>query len=322
MIGRVSRVVCPSIGSFQDVSAMPSHRLRWIAKALAITATALLLLVGFGYAWRQYTYPYGWSHCCLKGLGIALQQYAEEHDGHFPAGGACPEASLSLLDRGRNGFYAGELCGKTKSAEAAKAILERGELLGPDTCDWHYVEGLTLSDDSRLALVWDKVGLGHNGERLSGGGHSIWRLGCGDEVIPGSEWPRFLEEQERLMAARTEATKKGLPALTAKVRLPSGEIVDHYDAPYSLEESHSYSSGGGGSHGPWTGPKLDASVLRWQKLSGDSTWTFLLSLNGWKSKPVKVQVLHGRVIPNSVIFEMQTDDAGQPQGPPASDQLR
>jgi hypothetical protein len=179
-----------------------------------LAAIAGLFAAAYGwycyeYGWHCYKYPYGWTHCCLKGIGIALEIYAQKYDGHYPAGARCPEASLSLLYKdSRFGIQGNYLCGKTKSAEAAQKILETGGLLGPDTCDWHYVEGLTTSDDNRLALVWDKVGLGHNGERLWGGGHSIWRLHGGEQIIPGSEWPQFLQEQERLMAARTEAAKQ------------------------------------------------------------------------------------------------------------------
>jgi len=153
------------------------------------------------------SYPYGWSHCCLKGLGLALLQYAEKHDGHFPAGAGSPEASLSLLYREDYGVGAELLRGKTVPVEKVRSILERGELLGPDTCGWHYVEGLTMSDDPELALVWDKVGLGHNGQDLHGG-HSVWFLHGPEEVIPASEWPGFLKRQEELMAARTHNTEQ------------------------------------------------------------------------------------------------------------------
>jgi hypothetical protein len=183
---------------------------RRVLKRSAIVLAVIGTLFAVAYGWYRYTYPYGRSHCCLKGIGIALEMYATRYGGHYPAGGGSPEASLSLLYREHTfeigGYY---LCGKTKSAETAQEILETGGLLGPDTCDWHYVEGLTTSDDDRFALVWDKIGLGHDGERLPDGGHSIWRLHGGEEVISGPEWPKFLEEQERLMAARTEAAKKG-----------------------------------------------------------------------------------------------------------------
>jgi len=187
---------------------MSSPHLRQLVIWLAI----LFILVGsFGvvYGWYRYTFPYGAKHACLKCLGFSLLNYAEQHDGRFPAGGGCPEASLSLLYREHYLVDAYTLSGKTKSTEDAREILERGELLGPETCDWHYVEGLTLSDDPRLALVWDKVGLGHDGQRLPEGGHSVWRLHGPEEVIPGSKWQEFLEEQARLMAARTETARKG-----------------------------------------------------------------------------------------------------------------
>jgi hypothetical protein len=299
---------------------MPTEVGRKALRCSVIGLIVIAALIGAGYGWYCYDFPYGAKHACLKGLGLSLLIYAQQHDGHFPTGGGCPEASLSLLYREHYDMDAYILSGKTKSAEAADEILERGELLGPDTCDWHYVEGLTLSDDARLALVWDKVGLGHNGERLPGGGHSVWRVGCGgEEVIPESEWLKFLEEQERLMAARTEAAKKGWPKLTVKVRLPSGESVDNFDAAYSLHAS--YSAGGGSAS--YSGPKLDKSALRLPRgrSQDDCTETFILSFNGWISKPVVVHELQEKVVPDTVIFEMQPENM-EKSGHPSADQRR
>jgi hypothetical protein len=267
---------------------------------------AIAALIGGGYGWYRYNYPYGAKHACLKCLGASLLMYADRHGSRFPSGGGCPEASLSLLYRAVNESpYV--LSGKTKSAEAAEQILKRGELLGPDTCDWHYVEGLTQCDDPRLALVWDKVGLGHNGERLAGGGHTILRVGSlGEEVIPESEWSAFLEEQERLMAARTDAAKKGLPELTAKIRLPSGEIVDHFDGPYTLSESFTSANGNSGS-GSGSSSQLTASLLRWNRLTDDCTTTYTLSFNGMTSKRVVIKTSQGKAKPDSITFVMQAD---------------
>jgi hypothetical protein len=109
-----------------------------------------LLLAGGGWLYYRWVYPYGWSHSCDKGLMFALHQYAEDHGGAYPTGKATPEASLSLLYP----KYANEylLQGKTVPIDLVKATLERQGWLGPDTCGWHYVEGLTLDDDRRLAL--------------------------------------------------------------------------------------------------------------------------------------------------------------------------
>lgn len=166
---------------------------------------ACALLGGGGGLYYRWQYPYGWSHSCESCLWTVLVQYAEEHDGAFPAGEATPEASLSLLyPKYANAHL---LQGKTVPLEVVQAILERGERLGPDTCGWHYVEGLTLKDDPRLALVWNKAGLGHNGQRTSDSGREVIRIGY-SEYIPGPRWPAFLQEQQELLAARQEAGKR------------------------------------------------------------------------------------------------------------------
>ena len=123
---------------------------------------------------------------------------------------------------------------------------------------------------------------------------------------PESEWPAFLEEQERLMAARTEAAKKGLPELAAKIRLPSGEIVDHYDGSYSLSETGKCASGNSSSGGCSSAP-LTAAALRWYRLQDDCTTTYTLSFNGWESKPVVVTTSNGKATPDSIVFEMHAD---------------
>ena len=136
---------------------------------------------------------------------FALHQYAEEHGGAYPSGEATPEASLRLLYP--RYVDAEILRGKTVPRKVVQAILDRGEQLGPQTCGWHYVEGLRLDDDRRLALCWDKVGLGHFGERLSDGDRRVLLVNLGHKYIEGSKWQDFLEEQKKLMEERLK--KKG-----------------------------------------------------------------------------------------------------------------
>jgi len=133
---------------------------------------------------------------------MALREYADRHDGWFPRGEATPEASLGLLHREDPEFVTANLLrGKTAPEAAVRARLAAGELLAPATCGWHYVEGLRTDDDPRLALFWDKAGLGHNGERLSGGGHFVCLVGGSIEYVAGAGWEELLAEQARLRAA-------------------------------------------------------------------------------------------------------------------------
>jgi hypothetical protein len=195
--------------------------MRRLFKDFAVGAAAFgCIVVGLFFLARsqQPSYPYGSSHCCLKGLGLALSQCAQKYDGHYPAGAGSPEASLSLLYR-EGSVDANCLRGKTVPVEKVQRILEHGNLLGPGSCGWHYVEGLTTSDDGRLAIVWDKVGLGHNGVDLHGG-HSVWFLGYSEEVVPAAEWSDFLKHQQELMAARRQSTKQHFSPVTEKRRKP------------------------------------------------------------------------------------------------------
>jgi hypothetical protein len=303
------------------VKALRVRRKRFWA---LLSVPAFLAIVMAGYAWYAYEFPYGESHCCDVGLWFGLREYAEKHNGRFPAGQATPEASLSLL-YGENAWGDPKLLrGKTVPESVVREILERGELLGPDTCGWHYVEGLTLADDPRLALFWDKAGLGHIGQRLPNGDRIVCLIRNCHEYIPGEKWADFLQEQEKLWAARTKEAVQATPTLCAKVRLPSGEVVDHFDAGYTLSymEQHESSHGSGRSITPSVvhGDMLRPNMLRWWRLSDlgmggaeKGLLTLNLTLGEWRSAPVEIKISDGVPIPRSFIFDLTAARAEQPQ---------
>jgi hypothetical protein len=169
------------------------------SKIAVVIASVVVLTAGAGYGVYKYSFPYGYSHCCDKMVAFSLLEYARTHDGCFPKGETTPEASLSLLYRqDPNLMY--HLRGKTVPEEVVRSILESGNLLSPETCGWHYVEGLRSDDDPKLALFWDKAGLGHFGERISDGGHSVGFVNGMVDWVPGDQWEQFEAEQARLQA--------------------------------------------------------------------------------------------------------------------------
>jgi hypothetical protein len=174
-------------------------------RLLLLAAIVVLGLAGGGFALYRYNFPFGHSHCCDKQLYFALKDYADNNNGNFPSGEATPEASLSLIHPTFEHGYAYLLCGKTGSESATQEVLDRGELLGPETCGWNYVEGLRSDDDRQLALFWDREGLGHNGQRLAGGGHVVMFVDGFTKHIRASEWDAFLAEQKILFAKRKNA---------------------------------------------------------------------------------------------------------------------
>jgi hypothetical protein len=171
--------------------------LRALFVLMFIVAGLCAAYASFRYWYIKTHYPYGWSHCCDIGLSAALERYAYANGGMFPANESCPEASLSLLYP----TYIDEdtLRGKTVSLEVVEKQLKQGKKLGLNSCGWHHVEGLTNKDDPRLALVWDKVGLGHNGEVLSEGGHFVIFVGGQILYIKEKHWADFEEIQKMLL---------------------------------------------------------------------------------------------------------------------------
>jgi hypothetical protein len=150
-----------------------------------------------------------------------LEAYAARHEGAFPAGESSPEASLSLLYTNVDGVTPELLRGKTVPEPLVRQILSRGCLLGPDSCGWHYVEGLRTDDNPHLAIFWDKVGLDHAGQRLSKGGHVVMLLDKNRKYVPAREWDTFLEEQRKFWADRTNGTEL---AISATTRIAGDEV--------------------------------------------------------------------------------------------------
>ena len=192
---------------------------RVAATVILVTIAALVMGGSVYYRWK---FPYGYSHCCLVALDLALNEYAADRNGWFPAGESSPEASLCLLYRVKKagdayGYVPDPelLRGMTVPTEKVRAILESGRLLGPDTCGWHYVEGLTYKDD-RIAILWPKVALGHNGGRHRDGGRQVLFANCSADWVTGDQWPAFLEEQAELLRQRLKDRSPQQPTRTGR----------------------------------------------------------------------------------------------------------
>jgi hypothetical protein len=171
---------------------------RKVVLAVVIPLAAAALAVVGRYCWLRYEYPYGYHRACHRQVILALIQYADDHDDKFPSGGATPEASLSALYHGKYITDPGTLAGNGKSAEVARQILESGGVLGPDTCDWHYVEGVHHDASATIAIFWDKSSFDHTGRRLHGGHMAGFNDGH-VETIPAERWQEFLAEQEKMV---------------------------------------------------------------------------------------------------------------------------
>jgi hypothetical protein len=249
----------------------------------------------------KVTFPYGQSRCCIIQMMNALEQYADENGGRYPAGGATPEGSLSLLYKS-NYVDAYVLRGMTVPEKTVRSILDAGEVLGPESCGWHYVPGLTLSDDAGLALLWCKLPLGHNGQRTKDGGRQVVFIGNGIEWISGDKWAAFLSEQNALLEHRSSRAVSGLPLVTGSIELPDGDHLNRFDGPCTTREETKGPDGSG--HGTSSGGGCD---LRWyQPPIHDGAVTRTLSFSNLVSDPVTVVFTNGIPDVSNFVYRMRS----------------
>lgn len=264
------------------------------------------------------------SHCCILIVGGALKSYAGDHGGQFPAGKPTPEASLSLLYQG--GYAdASLLRGKTVPEKTVATVLKSGALLGPDSCGWHYVEGLTTNDDGRIAILWDKVGLGHNGQRLKQGGHEVVFVDGDRQFVPGKDWDTFLKGQEDLLAARVAVSNRGKAVVTGQFYFATGnsqwqsshhgnftlytKTLENYRKDkyvYSIEPPLDAANG-------YTvfrsGNALVPSALTWYRadVPTNGVVEYTLTFPGFRSWPVVVEFENGSPSENHILFQMSRE---------------
>jgi hypothetical protein len=274
--------------------------------AVIILGIIAVLAIAMG-TYYKAKFPYGSSHCCIINVMDSLEMYAEEHVGHYPTGGASPEASLSLLCRS-NYLDAYTIRGMTVPEKTVRTILESGGLLGPDTCGWHYTDGLTRADDQRIALLYCKQPLGHNGDKTKDGGRQVVFVGGRIGWISGEKWPSFLQEQNELLSKRSTRAKSGGPLVNAIIELPNGRQVENVDGGYSIREQ----DGGADSfsiNGTSSGTSLSRDELAWynppfqDQFSGFVTRT--LSFSNLVSAPVTVTFTNGIPDKANVVFKMR-----------------
>ena len=273
-------------------------------RGIILVLVMIVVVAGIIVGYRRAMYPYGQSHCCILGMMFALEGYAQENGGKYPAGGESPEADLSLLFKSQH-VDANTLRGMTVPEKVVQRILDRGDLLGPESCGWQYVPGLTLADDPGLALLWCKSALDHNGRRSKDGGREVVFIGADRRRISGDRWPTFLERQKDLMSRRSKREMDGEPLVTGLVELPDGSLIDHVDASYTMtEESKGPDSSGTGSS---SGQGFSSSLLVWYRaplLNGHVTRT--LSFSNFVSDPVTVTFESGVPDNTNVVFKMRS----------------
>lgn len=186
-----------------------------LAKRLSFIAFAIAVVVGICvYYVRTHPLVFNesfWGHAhCIKGGGMHLKVYAHDHDGRYPFHTNGYGDALILV----NGGWDAALTGPGYDA----MVFDRARKSGEDAPEFEfgrvYVQGLSETNDSKIAILFDKLPTPggdhcHLFRRMFAPlGREVWTIGGDMNFIPESRWPTFAKEQVELLVAAGIARKQ------------------------------------------------------------------------------------------------------------------
>jgi len=287
-----------------------NNRHHTVRTVLSVMLAVIVAAVGIGWLYHKHTYPYGESRHGINQMMMGLELYARDNGARYPAGGATPEASLSLLLR-YDFVDADALRGMIVPEKTIRRRLDSGQPLDAASCGWQYIEGLTEADDPEMAVLYCKQALGFNGERKKDGGRPVVFVGGSCRWISGGEWPAFLARQKELWSKRTEREKAGRPVVDVAIELPDGTRIKSENGPYTLRGQEKDINGYTDERME-SGVGLDVHDLSWfhvpVRIDFTGSVTRTLSFSNMVSAPVTVNFILGDPDRTNVIFKMTKKD--------------
>jgi hypothetical protein len=144
----------------------------------------------------------GHAHC-IKGAGLDLNVYADEHGGKFPFHPNGYGDALLLINNGWDVALAGpgydtQVFDRARRTREDAPENEFGRV---------YVQGLSVTSDPDIAILFDKLPTPggdhcHLFQRMFAPlGREIWTVGTGMSFVPERHWPVFAEKQIELLVA-------------------------------------------------------------------------------------------------------------------------
>ncbi|TAL07526.1 MAG: hypothetical protein EPO07_00055 [Verrucomicrobia bacterium] len=174
--------------------------MRVLKKTILGCATLALCVIAL-FHFKHRAWPYGVRTCCLPCMMSSLRCYAYDHEGWYPKGGRNPVDSLRILTDKPD--YIGNpelLAGISGDREATKKRITLGLPIDDTVSSWVYFPGFCESDDSKLAIIWERhEGIGFNGHLSNG--HAVGFADGHHEQVPQARWAQFLSEQQTLRQA-------------------------------------------------------------------------------------------------------------------------
>lgn len=185
-----------------------------LKKPLKIGLSILIVALSFTVYVRTHPLVFNesfWGHAhCIVGGGLALGLYASEHGGHFPYHTNGYGDALVLVNQGWDAV----LTGPGYDTKVFEQVRRTGEDAPENEFGRVYVQGLSESDNPKIAILFDKL-------PTPGGDHchllrrlfaplrrEVYTIGGDKPAILETEWPEYSKNQiELLVAAGITRTK-------------------------------------------------------------------------------------------------------------------
>ena len=183
--------------------AAPMKRRR-LLKTILIGG-AVVILFGIYYV-RTHPLVFNeslWGHAhCMPQAASSFRMYAADHAGVFPYHTNGYGDALLMMTPERAWFY--YLTGPGYDTSAFQEALDSGDNVDESRCGRVYVQGLSETNDAKIAILFDKVAAppdhSHFPQRLWRGSVREVCFVDGDwRAVPVERWPAFAEEQVSLL---------------------------------------------------------------------------------------------------------------------------
>jgi hypothetical protein len=188
-----------------DLYPVIAGALRLVKQSMKRIFTIVVISVGVMAAaallYGHIMFPYGDRGAVQPSMYFSLRNFADKHDGYFPANAADSLGALRQLypEFTPSGI---ELAGLSGDIESTVASLRGGLPLTEAISSWIYVSGLHRDDPPDTAILWEsRFGLYRNGKRNGFEGRSVLFISGAISNIARQDWDSFLKQQSYLSNA-------------------------------------------------------------------------------------------------------------------------
>ena len=161
---------------------------------IIIAIIAVAFLVGA----QLWLYPFGNRRCALMCMYSPLSTFAYDHGGRFPCSKNGAFDALSQLYPEYTPCPE-VLAGISGNRKALAECIKLGKAFSEIECGWVYFQGMSVTDNPKIAILWDRIGgVSGDGRRDLKGRHPVLFIDGDIQLVKKEQWDLFVKQQQEL----------------------------------------------------------------------------------------------------------------------------